>query len=248
MSNLERADDFDARRAHLQDLSDEELHARFWQLAEAVVAPLIAEARTAMEAALDPDHRQSILARAYAEFEPRCLPAARAAGRLLYETGELQAAYAMFEQALKVAGIDRDGPPDPSPRSSWPGWWCWSPGWRWGSCSPSGSWWPSPRSPAGWPRGWCVRTGSRPPTAKNSERRSKPQTPPPADSQAGWPARSPRARIRLSVTVYDQDYYHYFFHDIEWGKDGSRFLQRLRGQLQGPRGIQALDQLIGQLP
>jgi D-ornithine 4,5-aminomutase subunit alpha len=46
MSNLERADDFDARRAHLQDLSDEELHARFWQLAEAVVAPLIAEARS----------------------------------------------------------------------------------------------------------------------------------------------------------------------------------------------------------
>lgn len=55
-------------------------------------------------------HRHSALAvyRAYAEHEPRCLPAARAAGRLLYETGELQAAYAMFEQALKVDPRDQE--------------------------------------------------------------------------------------------------------------------------------------------
>jgi D-ornithine 4,5-aminomutase subunit alpha len=46
MSYVERPDDFEERRAHLRDLSDEELHARFWELAHQVVAPLIAEARS----------------------------------------------------------------------------------------------------------------------------------------------------------------------------------------------------------
>ena len=41
-----RADDFSARRARLQKMSDDELHAYFWSLAEKIVAPLIAEART----------------------------------------------------------------------------------------------------------------------------------------------------------------------------------------------------------
>lgn len=41
-----RPDDFDARREHLRALTDEELRARFWQLAEEVVAPLVEEART----------------------------------------------------------------------------------------------------------------------------------------------------------------------------------------------------------
>jgi D-ornithine 4,5-aminomutase subunit alpha len=43
---VERPDDFDTRRARLRGLSDDELHARFWSLAEQIVAPLIAEART----------------------------------------------------------------------------------------------------------------------------------------------------------------------------------------------------------
>ena len=46
MPPIERPDDFEKRRAHLRGLSDEELHARFWDLAERVVAPLIEEART----------------------------------------------------------------------------------------------------------------------------------------------------------------------------------------------------------
>jgi D-ornithine 4,5-aminomutase subunit alpha len=43
---VERADDFSSRRAHLRALSDEELRAYFWSLAETIVAPLIEEART----------------------------------------------------------------------------------------------------------------------------------------------------------------------------------------------------------
>ena len=46
MSYVERPDDFEERRGHLRDLSDEELHARFWDLAHQIVAPLIAEARS----------------------------------------------------------------------------------------------------------------------------------------------------------------------------------------------------------
>ena len=43
---VERPDDFASRRARLAALSDEELHAYFWELAQKIVAPMIAEART----------------------------------------------------------------------------------------------------------------------------------------------------------------------------------------------------------
>jgi D-ornithine 4,5-aminomutase subunit alpha len=46
MSSLERPDDFERRRSHLQELSDEELHSHFWSLVERITAPLIEEART----------------------------------------------------------------------------------------------------------------------------------------------------------------------------------------------------------
>ena len=38
---MERKDDFEERRKHLAHLSEEELEARFWELAEKVVDPLI---------------------------------------------------------------------------------------------------------------------------------------------------------------------------------------------------------------
>ena len=46
MSGMERKDDFQARREHLQNLSDQELHDYFWTLVDRVVAPLIEEARS----------------------------------------------------------------------------------------------------------------------------------------------------------------------------------------------------------
>jgi D-ornithine 4,5-aminomutase subunit alpha len=46
MKSVERPDDFATRRQRLQAMSDEELHAYFWSLAEKIVAPLIEEART----------------------------------------------------------------------------------------------------------------------------------------------------------------------------------------------------------
>lgn len=46
MKPTERPDDFASRRQRLQAMSDEELDAYFWDLAERIVAPLIEEART----------------------------------------------------------------------------------------------------------------------------------------------------------------------------------------------------------
>ena len=46
MSCKPRPDDFEARRQHLEALSDAELQERFWTLVDQIVAPLIEEART----------------------------------------------------------------------------------------------------------------------------------------------------------------------------------------------------------
>jgi len=46
MSSLDRPDDFEIRRNHLRELSDAELHSRFWSLVERITEPLVEEART----------------------------------------------------------------------------------------------------------------------------------------------------------------------------------------------------------
>lgn len=46
MKNSTREDDFESRSKKLCTLSDAELHAYFWRLAEQIVEPLIEEART----------------------------------------------------------------------------------------------------------------------------------------------------------------------------------------------------------
>lgn len=43
---LKREDDFQSRRKHLENLSDEQLHARFWDLLEQTVEPLLYLAKT----------------------------------------------------------------------------------------------------------------------------------------------------------------------------------------------------------
>lgn len=43
---VKRADDFEVRRKHLANLSDDELEQRFWSTAEKIVDPLIELART----------------------------------------------------------------------------------------------------------------------------------------------------------------------------------------------------------
>lgn len=70
MQCAERPDDFEQRREHLRDLSDEELHARFWGLVETIVAPLIEEARTHTTPAIE---RSVLLRMGFSSIEARSL-------------------------------------------------------------------------------------------------------------------------------------------------------------------------------
>ena len=45
-ASTKREDDFEARRAHLRNLTDAELQERFWALAEQLVEPMVELART----------------------------------------------------------------------------------------------------------------------------------------------------------------------------------------------------------
>ena len=38
---MKRADDYEVRRQHIKNLSDEELKAKFWELAETIVNPML---------------------------------------------------------------------------------------------------------------------------------------------------------------------------------------------------------------
>jgi len=42
---MERVDDFNTRRTHLADMSDERLKDYFWELVDTIVQPLVEEAR-----------------------------------------------------------------------------------------------------------------------------------------------------------------------------------------------------------
>jgi len=95
MSCTERTDDFDSRRAHLRALSDEELHAYFWSLADKLVAPLIAEARTHTSPSIE---RSVLLRMGFSSVEAKTLVdrmgerslLAHGAGRQLLELANAQ--------------------------------------------------------------------------------------------------------------------------------------------------------------
>ena len=70
MSCEERADDFEERRAHLRDLSDQELHNRFWELAGRLVEPLIEEARSHTTPAIE---RSVLLRMGFSSLDARAL-------------------------------------------------------------------------------------------------------------------------------------------------------------------------------
>jgi D-ornithine 4,5-aminomutase subunit alpha len=75
-----RPDDFTERREHLRTLSDDELHAYFWQLARQVVAPLVEEARTHTTPAIE---RSVLLRMGLSSVEARSLVRRMADGGLL---------------------------------------------------------------------------------------------------------------------------------------------------------------------
>ncbi|MCF8001124.1 MAG: ornithine aminomutase subunit alpha [Halanaerobiales bacterium] len=50
---IKREDDFEERRDHLKDLSDEELKEKFWELTEKIVDPLIDLSKTHTSASIE---------------------------------------------------------------------------------------------------------------------------------------------------------------------------------------------------
>lgn len=65
-----RGDDFATRREPLRELSDQELHARFWSLVERIVAPLVEEARTHTTPAIE---RSVLLRMGFSSAEAKVL-------------------------------------------------------------------------------------------------------------------------------------------------------------------------------
>ena len=67
---LKRDDDFQARRKHLENLSSEELKARFWELAEKAVDPLLELAKTHTSPAVE---RSVLLRMGFSSIEAKPL-------------------------------------------------------------------------------------------------------------------------------------------------------------------------------
>jgi D-ornithine 4,5-aminomutase subunit alpha len=90
MSLTERPDDFERRRKHLREMSDDELHAHFWKLVERIVAPLIEEARSHTSPSIE---RSVLLRMGFSSIEAKGLVdgmverglLGQGAGRLLLE-------------------------------------------------------------------------------------------------------------------------------------------------------------------
>jgi D-ornithine 4,5-aminomutase subunit alpha len=70
MSSIERPDDFEQRREKLREMSDEELHARFWSLVEKIVEPLVEEARTHTTPSIE---RSVLLRMGFSSIEAKAL-------------------------------------------------------------------------------------------------------------------------------------------------------------------------------
>lgn len=76
----ERADDYVSRRERLRELSDDDLHAYFWELVEEIVDPLVAEALTHTTPSIE---RSVLLRMGFSSLEAKALVQRMDEGRLL---------------------------------------------------------------------------------------------------------------------------------------------------------------------
>lgn len=67
---MQRADDFEKRREHLKAMSDDELHAHFWNLVDQIVQPIIGEARTHTSPSIE---RSVLLRMGFSSMETRAI-------------------------------------------------------------------------------------------------------------------------------------------------------------------------------
>ncbi len=67
---MKRDDDFEARRAHLQGLSDEQLHERFWSLVDQLTDPMLQMGRTHTSPAIE---RSVLLRMGFSSLEAKAI-------------------------------------------------------------------------------------------------------------------------------------------------------------------------------
>jgi D-ornithine 4,5-aminomutase subunit alpha len=67
---MERADDYQKRRAHLKKLSDDQLKDYFWELIEKILAPIVEEARTHTSPSIE---RSVLLRMGFSSIEAKAL-------------------------------------------------------------------------------------------------------------------------------------------------------------------------------
>jgi D-ornithine 4,5-aminomutase subunit alpha len=65
---MKRADDFEIRREHLKELSDQELEERFWELCEKIVDPIVELAKTHTSPSIE---RSVLLRMGFSSIESR---------------------------------------------------------------------------------------------------------------------------------------------------------------------------------
>ncbi len=66
---MKRADDFEVRRKHIAELTDEELYQRFWELTDQVVDPLLELGRKNTTPSVE---RSVLLRMGVSSFRLRC--------------------------------------------------------------------------------------------------------------------------------------------------------------------------------
>jgi D-ornithine 4,5-aminomutase subunit alpha len=101
---IKREDDFETRRKHLKNLSDEDLKARFWQLTEQLVDPLLALAKENTSPAIE---RSVLLRMGFSSLEAKAIVDActeksllcHGAGNVVYRYSKLTG------QEMREAGL-----------------------------------------------------------------------------------------------------------------------------------------------
>ncbi len=103
---MTRIDDFDNRRKHIANLTDEELKARFWKLANEAVDPLIKLAKTQTTPAIE---RSVLLRMGFSSLEAKAIVdqvidhglMGKGAGHVVYRVASLKH-IAIREAGLKL--------------------------------------------------------------------------------------------------------------------------------------------------
>ena len=95
---MERADDFEKRRTHLADMSDERLKDYFWELVDTIIQPLVDEARGHTSPSIE---RSVLLRMGFSSLEAKSL-VTMIADRGLLGSGAGRIVYS----AAQAAGMD----------------------------------------------------------------------------------------------------------------------------------------------